>query len=81
MAPAPPVEGIGDNAPAMQSMCTSVWNALGFPSLAVPAGFAADGLPASLLLNAMPFRDMVTLKAGDAYQRRTDWHLRIPPLG
>jgi aspartyl-tRNA(Asn)/glutamyl-tRNA(Gln) amidotransferase subunit A len=80
VAPAPPVEGIGDNAPAMQSMCTSVWNALGFPSLAVPAGFAADGLPASLLLNAMPFRDVLTLKAGDAYQRRTDWHLRIPPV-
>jgi aspartyl-tRNA(Asn)/glutamyl-tRNA(Gln) amidotransferase subunit A len=81
VAPAPPVEGIGDNAPAMRTMCTSAWNALGFPSLAVPAGFADDGLPASLLLNALPFRDGLTLKAGDAYQRRTDWHLRVPPLG
>jgi aspartyl-tRNA(Asn)/glutamyl-tRNA(Gln) amidotransferase subunit A len=43
-------------------------------------GFTDDGMPLSLQLGARPFEEAVALKAGDAYQTRTDWHLRLPDL-
>jgi Asp-tRNA(Asn)/Glu-tRNA(Gln) amidotransferase A subunit family amidase len=37
-----------------------------------------DGLPLSLQIVAPVGADGVALGVGDAYQRVTDWHLRIP---
>jgi aspartyl-tRNA(Asn)/glutamyl-tRNA(Gln) amidotransferase subunit A len=59
---------------------TSYWDAVGNPALAVPMGFTAGGLPLSLQLASRPFQEAVALKAGDAYQSVTDWHLRLPPV-
>ena len=59
---------------------TGYWDAVGNPALALPMGFTDDGLPLSLQLGARPFEEAVALKAGDAYQTRTDWHLRLPSL-
>lgn len=60
--------------------CTRGINYLGLPSIAVPCGFASNGLPASFQLVGRPFAEPVLLRAADAYQRRTDWHKRVPPL-
>jgi aspartyl-tRNA(Asn)/glutamyl-tRNA(Gln) amidotransferase subunit A len=56
------------------------WNAVGNPSLSVPIGFNGDGMPMAMQLNGRPFEESTVLRAGDAYQQRTDWHLRRPPL-
>ncbi|HSH83166.1 MAG TPA: Asp-tRNA(Asn)/Glu-tRNA(Gln) amidotransferase subunit GatA, partial [Herpetosiphonaceae bacterium] len=51
----------------------------GVPGLAVPCGFV-DGLPVGLQLLGKPFDEATLLKAGDAFQRETDWHTRLPAL-
>jgi aspartyl-tRNA(Asn)/glutamyl-tRNA(Gln) amidotransferase subunit A len=50
------------------------------PGLSVPCGFSSDGLPIGMQLEAAWWREPLLLQVGDAYQRRTDWHLRKPPL-
>jgi aspartyl-tRNA(Asn)/glutamyl-tRNA(Gln) amidotransferase subunit A len=55
------------------------WNGVGFPALALPMGFDNDGLPLSLQLIGRPFADGDVLRLGHAYQRTTDWHLRVAP--
>jgi aspartyl-tRNA(Asn)/glutamyl-tRNA(Gln) amidotransferase subunit A len=59
---------------------TPYWDAVGNPALAVPMGLTPTGLPLSLQIAARPFEEAVALNVGDAYQRFTDWHLRVPPL-
>ncbi len=51
----------------------------GVPGLALPCGFSA-GMPVGLQLIGRPFDEGTILRAGDAYQRITDWHLRRPEL-
>jgi aspartyl-tRNA(Asn)/glutamyl-tRNA(Gln) amidotransferase subunit A len=53
-------------------------NFLGLPSLAVPAGFTDNGLPAAFQLVGRPFDEGLLFRTGDAFQRETDWHLREP---
>jgi aspartyl-tRNA(Asn)/glutamyl-tRNA(Gln) amidotransferase subunit A len=55
-------------------------NYLGFPALAVPGGFSADGLPLSFQLVGRPFSESLLLRIGDTYQRETEWHERAPQL-
>jgi aspartyl-tRNA(Asn)/glutamyl-tRNA(Gln) amidotransferase subunit A len=64
----------------MKTLFTTYWNAAGNPALAVPMGFTGSGLPLSLQIAGRPFEELLVLRAGDAYQRVTDWHLRVPPL-
>jgi aspartyl-tRNA(Asn)/glutamyl-tRNA(Gln) amidotransferase subunit A len=59
---------------------TEYWDAVGNPALVVPMGFTDSGLPLSLQMAARPFEEAVALRAGDAYQTVTDWHLRVPPI-
>ena len=49
----------------------------GVPGLSIPCGFAA-GLPVGLQLLGRPFDELTVLKAGDAYQRATNWHTMEP---
>jgi aspartyl-tRNA(Asn)/glutamyl-tRNA(Gln) amidotransferase subunit A len=57
---------------------TGYWNAMGNPALSVPMGFASTGLPLGLQIVGRPFEEALCLKAGDAFQGATDWHLRSP---
>jgi aspartyl-tRNA(Asn)/glutamyl-tRNA(Gln) amidotransferase subunit A len=57
---------------------TEYWDSLATPILAVPMGSTADGMPLSLQLVARAFDEATLLRVGDAFQRRTDWHLRTP---
>ncbi|MFB4304450.1 amidase family protein [Actinomadura sp. NTSP31] len=59
---------------------TPYWDAVGNPVLAAPMGATAAGLPLSLQLAGPAFGEAGILRAADAYQRVTDWHLRVPPL-
>ncbi len=55
-------------------------NFLGVPSLSVPAGFSANGLPVAFQLMGRPFSEALLFQIGDAYQRVTDWHERAPQI-
>lgn len=80
---APPLDGPGGTpAPLdMRGIHTGYWSGLGYPAVSVPVGFNADGLPLAVQIVARPHHDRLVLAVADAFQRRTDWHLRIPPDG
>jgi aspartyl-tRNA(Asn)/glutamyl-tRNA(Gln) amidotransferase subunit A len=59
---------------------TGHWNLTGLPACAAPVGFGAEGLPLSMQVVGRPFAEATVLKVVDAYQRRTDHHLQVPPL-
>jgi aspartyl-tRNA(Asn)/glutamyl-tRNA(Gln) amidotransferase subunit A len=54
------------------------FNMTGQPTLALPCGFSASGLPLSLQLAGRPFEEATVLQVGAAYERATDWHRRHP---
>lgn len=60
---------------------TRPFNALGWPALTIPCGFTADGLPVGLQIVGPPGGEDAVLALAHAYQQRTDWHERRPPLG
>lgn len=51
---------------------TAPFNYLGLPSIAVPAGRTANGLPASVQLVARPFDEATLLRAADAFCDRSE---------
>ena len=53
---------------------------LGIPSLAMPCGFTANGLPAGFQLMGRPFSESQLFQLGHAYQQVTDWHARMPEM-
>jgi aspartyl-tRNA(Asn)/glutamyl-tRNA(Gln) amidotransferase subunit A len=55
-------------------------NWLDLPAVAVPCGFDRGGLPISLQVLGLPWRDALVLGIAAAYQRATDWHDRRPDL-
>ena len=56
------------------------FNLTGQPTLALPCGLSASGLPLSLQLSGRAFEETTVLRLGHAYQRATDWHTRRPPV-
>ena len=57
---------------------TRAINYLGLPAVAAPCGFTHDGLPISLMIVGRPWSESLLLRIADAFQRATDWHLRLP---
>jgi aspartyl-tRNA(Asn)/glutamyl-tRNA(Gln) amidotransferase subunit A len=62
----------------LSDVCTVSANLAGLPGVSAPCGFDA-GLPVGLQLLGPPLGEPALLRAVDAFQRRTDWHLRRPP--
>jgi aspartyl-tRNA(Asn)/glutamyl-tRNA(Gln) amidotransferase subunit A len=56
-------------------------NVAGLPSLSLPCGFDAHGLPIGLQLSARAGEDAMLLAVGHAFQQITDWHTRRPRFG
>jgi aspartyl-tRNA(Asn)/glutamyl-tRNA(Gln) amidotransferase subunit A len=82
VAPEPPTtfeETYG--APRRRRSLTMPFNLTGSPSLALPCGFTEGGLPLAMQIAGPAFGEALVLRAGHAYQRETDWHLRRPPIG
>jgi aspartyl-tRNA(Asn)/glutamyl-tRNA(Gln) amidotransferase subunit A len=58
---------------------TRVFDITHQPSISVPCGFDAGGLPVGLMLSGRRWNDALVLRAAYAYQEATDWHQRRPP--
>ena len=56
------------------------FNLSGVPAMAMPCGFSSEGLPISMQVIGRPFEENAVFRLGHAYQQRTDWHERRPPL-
>lgn len=53
----------------------------GHPTLTLPSGFTADGLPLAGQLIAGSLREDLLVRVGRAFQQVTAWHRRRPPVG
>ncbi len=59
---------------------TAPFDLSGHPTLTLPGGLSADGVPVGFQIVAKAFDEGPILAAGHAYQQQTDWHLKRPPL-
>jgi len=59
---------------------TPYWNAVGHPAVSIPCGYTSGGMPVGLQIAGRPFDEATVLKVADAFQGRTDHHLRVPSL-
>ncbi len=59
---------------------TAPFNLLGQPALSLPCGFSETRFPIGLQIVGRDFEDGLVLRAGHAFQLRTNWHLRRPPV-
>lgn len=59
---------------------TAPFNLSGTPTISLPAGFTDDGLPIGIQLAGPRLSEPALIRAGVAFQKETDFHLRHPPL-
>jgi amidase len=59
---------------------TAPFNMTGQPTLTLPGGFGAEGLPIAFQLVAAHLGEATLIRAGAAFQRMTDWHRRHPAV-
>ncbi len=52
----------------------------GSPVVILPMGLTTQGIPMSFQLVGRQFEEALLLRAGHAFQQRTDWHRLHPPL-
>jgi aspartyl-tRNA(Asn)/glutamyl-tRNA(Gln) amidotransferase subunit A len=72
----------GDNTATTGALTrhTGPFNIAGLPSISVPCGLSAEGLPIGMMLTGRPWEEALVLRAAHAYQQATDWHTRRPPV-
>jgi aspartyl-tRNA(Asn)/glutamyl-tRNA(Gln) amidotransferase subunit A len=59
---------------------TAAFDIYGLPTISVPCGFSASGLPIGLQISGTHFAEPTVLSVAHAYERATDWHKRRPTL-
>jgi amidase len=59
---------------------TAPFNACGYPTITLPCGASADGIPIGVQFAGAPFSEALLCRAAHAYQTRTGWHRRRPQL-
>jgi amidase len=59
---------------------TAPFDMSGSPTITLPGGFTAAGLPVGFQLVGRHFDEALVLRAGHAFQGATDWHTKRPPV-
>lgn len=59
---------------------TAPFDMSGSPTITLPGGFTAGGLPVGFQLVGRHFDEALVLRTGHAFQGATDWHSRRPPV-
>jgi aspartyl-tRNA(Asn)/glutamyl-tRNA(Gln) amidotransferase subunit A len=59
---------------------TRPFNGFGLPTISVPCGFTAAGLPIGMQITGAPGSESTVLMLARAYEQATDWHTRRPPV-
>ena len=71
---APPAGGAGG------LVNTAAFDVYGLPTISVPCGFTAAGLPIGLQISGNHFAESTVLALAHAYEQATEWHKRRPTL-
>ena len=78
---APPLEGPDAVEQASTlTRFTSPFNLTGLPAISLPCGFTGLGLPIGLQIIIRPWGEAALLRAANAYEGATEWHLRRPDI-
>ena len=59
---------------------TAPFNLTGLPALSLPCGFTSQGLPMGLQIISRPWAEAAVMRAAQAFEQATEWHLREPSL-
>jgi aspartyl-tRNA(Asn)/glutamyl-tRNA(Gln) amidotransferase subunit A len=78
--PAPLLEETDDGPWRRAQPISSAFNATGQPALALPCGFAANGLPLSAQFVGRAFDEATVLRVAHAYEREAGWTAHRPAL-
>ncbi len=73
-------EPINSEPSTVSTRFTYPFNLAGLPSLALPCGFDAQGLPVGMQIGAPAWQEALALRVGHDYQQATKWHQQRPPL-
>jgi amidase len=74
------IAGVTPAAPGALFRFTAPFNMSGHPTLTLPGGKTADGLPVGFQIVARHMEEALVLRAGHAFQQVTDWHRRRAPI-
>jgi aspartyl-tRNA(Asn)/glutamyl-tRNA(Gln) amidotransferase subunit A len=73
--------GRGDAPPPAGGLVnTAAFDIYGLPTISVPCGFTASGLPIGLQISGNHFSEATVLALAHAYEQATTWHTRRPTL-
>ncbi len=78
--PAPLLAETDDGPWRKTQPISSAFNATGQPALALPCGFAANGLPLSAQIVGRAFNEEIVLRVAHAYEQAAGWTSRRPAL-
>jgi aspartyl-tRNA(Asn)/glutamyl-tRNA(Gln) amidotransferase subunit A len=59
---------------------TAPFNFTGLPAISLPGGFTDQGLPIGLQIVTRPWGEAALLRAAQAYEGATEWHLKRPDI-
>jgi aspartyl-tRNA(Asn)/glutamyl-tRNA(Gln) amidotransferase subunit A len=78
---APPLEGPDAvQQAATLTRFTAPFNFTGLPAISLPCGFTDKGLPIGLQMVARPWGEVSLLRAAQAYESATEWHMKHPEV-
>ena len=59
---------------------TGAFDIYGLPTISIPCGFTASGLPIGLQISGGHFAESTVTALAHAYEQATEWHKRRPTL-
>ena len=60
---------------------TAAFDIFGLPTISIPCGFSASGLPIGLQMSGAHFAESTVIALAQAYEQATEWHTKRPKLG